>query len=637
MNKFIFPISLLISAVLLAGCVSLAGDIKPPADYVPPVQLPAAATAVVYPSAPPDPVNGQKVFAEQCAACHGDAGKGNGQITTGGSSIVLSDVNVLHSAVPQTWFGLISNGSSDGKMPGFSSKLDEASRWDLISYLFSLENTPEQMAAGAEVYLTVCSQCHGENGKGDGPKASSVSVTPSNFTDQSVMAAISNQDMVNIVVNGLGNDMPAFGNMLSDDKKWAVANYIRSIAYKPVEQSGTGITEQTPIPVGTTSVETTPTSENVGGVGVTATPGIRIVDVTGKITNNSGAAVPAGMKVTLQSYDNMVPSVSSETIARSDGSFSFPQQEVPNGRIFIASVEYNGQQFSSQPSMHPGGTVDETQNVIDLPIQIYEATTDRTVVKADRLHVFLDFTNPGIVQVVELYLISNTSNQVLVADKTGGGVLDYALPAGAQNLQFQDSILGERYLQTDTGFSDTVPVRPGTSSHQVLFAYDLPYTKKAQINLPISVNVDAISVMIPTEGIKLKSELLTDGGVKSNQGMNFHLFTGSNLKAGSTLDMTVSGTVGTSTGSTSKVQVNPILFGAGVLLLVVSGVGLFFYRKQKSTNDLPAENVDSELIDPDSIMDEIIALDDLHKEGKLKDEIYTARRDELKKRLKSIK
>ncbi len=633
MKKLFFTLLFLPIILLLSACdMSLAGDIKPPPDYTPPAALPPAATAVAYPLVPPDPARGEIVYTEYCTPCHGDSGNGAGKNAGNASTspTALSHADILHNAIPQNWFSVISKGSPNGSMPGFASKLDDRSRWDVISYLFSLENTPEQMAAGAEIFFSVCSQCHGENGQGNGPQASSVQVPPIDFTNQSVMAAISNQDMVNVIVNGLGDSMPAFGNMLSDDKKWAVVSFIRSLSYKPVERAVSPVPE-----VATTQdVEATP-AVSVNGE-VTATPGLRMVDITGKVTNDSGTPLPTGLKVSLIAFDNMQPTTTSETIANSDGSYEFKDVEMPAGRIYIASVEYNGQQFTSEPPMHTGATIDETQDVLDLPINVYDSTTDKNVVKADRLHIFLDFSSPGIVQVVELYLISNTSNQVLVSDKPEGGILEFSLPNGAQTLQFQDSVLGERYLQTETGFADTVPVKPGVSTDQVLFAFDLPYTKKAQISLPISINVDSVSAMIPIEGIKLKSSQLVDGGVRNNQGMNFRLFTGESLKAGSTLDMTVSGTTAVQSTSTSNVKVDPVLFSAGVLLLAISGVGLYFYQKQRKNTPKAEEAADPNLMDKESIMDAIIALDSLHKEGKLKDDIYTARREELKNRLKSL-
>lgn len=637
MKKFVFPVLLLTLA--LSGCdLSLAGDIKPPADYTPPAALPPAATAVAFPLVPPDPANGEKVYVEFCLPCHGDAGNGAGRNAgnTTTSPTALSQADLINNAIPQSWFEVISKGSVNGSMPGFESKLDDRSRWDSISYLFSLKNTHEQMAAGAEIFISVCSQCHGENGQGNGPEASTVRVPPADFTDQSVMAAISNQDMVNVLVNGLGDSMPAFGNMLSDDKRWAVTNYIRSLSFKPGEQTilPAGSATLVPTASSTLDAERTP-SVVIDGV-VTDTPVLRVVDVTGKVTNDSGTPLPAGLKVTLQIFDNMLPSDTLETVINADGSYVFTNLETPTGRIYITLVEYNGQQFASQPSTIPGVAEDTSLKVIDLPIHFYESTTDKSVAKADRLHIFLDFTNPGFVQVVELYLISNTSDKVLVSDDPGAGILEFSVPEGAQTLQFQDSIMGERYLQTEKGFADTIPVKPGVSTGQVLFAFDLPYTKKMQLSLPISINVDSVSAMIPIEGIKLKSDQLVDGGTRTNQGMNFRLFTGENLKAGSTLDLTISGTTASSTTTTSKVKINPALFGAGVLLLAISGVGLYFYQKQKVIKKGAEEATDANPGDKESIIDAIIALDNLHKEGKLQDDIYTARREELKTRLKSL-
>jgi hypothetical protein len=287
--------------------------------------------------------------------------------------------------------------------------------------------------------------------------------------------------------------------------------------------------------------------------------------------------------------------------------------------------------------MHPGDIVDETQKVIDLPIPIYESTTDKTVVSADRMHVFFDFSSPGIIQVVELFLISNNSSQVLVSATPNQGVLDFSLPTGAANLQFQDSVIGERYLQTETGFADTVPVNPGVATHQVLFAFDLPYTKKLALELPVPMKVDSVNVMVPVDGIKLKSEQLSDGGIQDNQGVKFRLFTGSNLSSGSTLNMTLSGSTPTSQSSTdSKIKINPILFGAGIFLFALSGVGLYFYQKQKTPSVDQNASGNSTAEDKESIMDAIIVLDNLYKEGKLKEDIYSIRREELKNKLKSL-
>jgi hypothetical protein len=286
--------------------------------------------------------------------------------------------------------------------------------------------------------------------------------------------------------------------------------------------------------------------------------------------------------------------------------------------------------------MHPGASIDESQSVIDLPIHIYESTTDTSVVSAEKMHIFFDFSSPGIVQVVELFLISNNSNLVLVADEVGQGILEFPLPEGAVNLQFQDSVLGDRYLATESGFADTIPIKPGESVYQVLFAFDIPYTKKTQLDLPVPIEVKTVSAMFPVDGIKVISEQLIDAGVKSNQGMEFRLFTGSNFSTGSKLEITMSGTIAEEGSKSENGKVNYLLLGAGVFLFALSLAGYVIYQKQKGAEPESLDDTAAGLDDKESVIDAIIALDSLHKEGKLGKDIYQSRRNELKNRLKSL-
>ncbi|MBA4419579.1 MAG: hypothetical protein C0391_00330 [Anaerolinea sp.] len=615
--------------VLLTGCnTSLAGDIKPPADYTPPAVLPPAATAVVYPLVPPDPVAGETVYAEYCASCHGEKGNGVGQKAgnSASSPAALAHPETLRNAIPQDWFAVIKDGS--GSMPGFATKLDDRANWNVVAYLLSMENTLEQMSIGAEIFYAVCSQCHGVGGNGNGKRATTLAVTPADFTDLSLMSAISNQGMEDILSGGIGEAMPAFGNMLSEDERWAAIGYIRSLSFAPVAMANDStVVDDTPDPDAPINVEVTPILET--------TPVVKLVTITGRIINDSSNTGSSGLKVTLLIFDNMQQSSSLDTIADKNGEFRFEGVEMPTGRIFIASVDYGGQSFSSQPSMHPGVVVDETQTELDLPVHIYDATTDVSVVSADRLHIFMDFRSPGIVQVVALYLISNHSDQVVTASTPGEGVLEFKLPEGAANLQFQDSELGGRYIATEQGFADTAPVMPGEASHQVLFMFDLPYTSRLKLSMPVSINIESINVMIPVGNIKLKSSQLEDAGMRENQGMSFNLFTGGAVAAGGSLEITVTGKSGTQNTTDSQGKVNPILLGPGIFLLAACGVGLYFYQQGKKPV-AEGEMADTNLKDKESVMDAIIALDLLHNEGKIMNGVYQIRREELKNKLKGM-
>jgi len=624
--------TIILVGMLLTGCTaSLAGDIKPPEGLAAPVIEPPVATAVTYPLVPPSIVAGEAVYSQYCASCHGELGNGAGQSASSSTSspAALAHPSNLQSAIPQEWFEITKTGS--GSMPGFSTKLDDRQIWDAVAYLLSMENTPERIISGREIYAAICSQCHGETGKGDGELASGLTIPPTDFTNQSVMASISNQGMVDIVTNGRSEVMPAFGNMFTEDEKWAAVTYIRTLAYADVV-----IPEVTPAAAAATLEPDAQIVPQATPEGV-ATEGVKLVSIHGEIIHDSGGQIPPNSVVTLLIFDNMNQTGELQTTTDALGLYQFENVEMPSGRIFITSVDYGGQSFSSQPSMHPGVVEDEFQTTFDLPIHVYDGTTDVSVVSADRLHLFMDFNTPGIVQVIELYVISNHSNQVLTAVEPGGAVLSFQLPDGAENLLFQDSELGERYLAIEGGFADTNPVLPGEASHQVLFMFDLPYTNRLKVSLPVSIPVESVNVMLPEGNIKLKSSQLVDGGIRQSQGMNFTLFTGDSIMAGGTLDLEISGkNAATSSEIPTTDRVNPILLGGGLLLLTLTAVGFYFFEMKKKNQAVEVKAVENNLPDQNAVIDAIIALDTLFAEGKITKAAYQARRSQLKEQLKEM-
>ena len=66
-----------------------------------------------------DLVAGRKIFAENCAACHGDAGKGNQEV----GAPNLTDKIWLYGSDEGTIIETITNGRA-GVMPAWSGRLD---------------------------------------------------------------------------------------------------------------------------------------------------------------------------------------------------------------------------------------------------------------------------------------------------------------------------------------------------------------------------------------------------------------------------------------------------------------------------------------------------------------------------------
>lgn len=86
---------------------------------------------------------GKELFLKQCAACHGQGGKGDGPAAAGLSTPPANFLDLEHSAIygPGEKFWLIGNGSPATGMPGFASQLVPLDRWHLVNYILSLQGS----------------------------------------------------------------------------------------------------------------------------------------------------------------------------------------------------------------------------------------------------------------------------------------------------------------------------------------------------------------------------------------------------------------------------------------------------------------------------------------------------------------
>lgn len=79
------------------------------------------------------PTAGGKIFAEHCAQCHGEDAEGK----MGKHYRPNLHAERVKQATPGELFWLLTNGSQKNGMPSWS-KLPDAQRWQLISFLKSL-------------------------------------------------------------------------------------------------------------------------------------------------------------------------------------------------------------------------------------------------------------------------------------------------------------------------------------------------------------------------------------------------------------------------------------------------------------------------------------------------------------------
>jgi mono/diheme cytochrome c family protein len=87
-------------------------------------------------------------------------------------------------------------------------------------------------AATKSLFNEKCAKCHGESGKGDGPKAKTLKKKPMDYTDKAKMAKLTDEELLKVTREGK-KPMPAYGsgrNQLTDQQITDLIAYIRTFS-----------------------------------------------------------------------------------------------------------------------------------------------------------------------------------------------------------------------------------------------------------------------------------------------------------------------------------------------------------------------------------------------------------------------
>ncbi|MFQ5399511.1 MAG: copper resistance protein CopC [Anaerolineae bacterium] len=88
----------------------------------------------------------------------------------------------------------------------------------------------DSIAAGEGLYRINCIPCHGVTGAGDGPVGRTLNPPPANLTIHTAPGVHPDGRLYNWVTAGVpGSVMPAFGKTLTDEERWHIVNYIRTL------------------------------------------------------------------------------------------------------------------------------------------------------------------------------------------------------------------------------------------------------------------------------------------------------------------------------------------------------------------------------------------------------------------------
>ena len=621
--------SLIILTTLLSACnLTLAEDVTPPPGYIPPTPLP---TLAAYPAHAPSVENGAAIYIEKCSPCHGETGLGDGEqgIQLGVTVRAFGLPEIARPASPAQYYTAVTRGNIERFMPPFAS-LNDQQRWDVVSYVLTLHTTPEQIAKGRELFEAKC-DCSTDF-----------------FKNQEKMSAMSAVELARLIRNG-SDELPAFGANFSDDDLWAVAAYLRTLSFNtaPLAQATVAPVTQTSVAsdAGTPSAEGTPIGTVQAAAEGAETQVIQkgFGTISGTVENKSGAQLPSDLTITLRGYDHggADPSAGPQEIltqpgiANADGTFSFENIELPEGRIFLVDADYSGINLQSDFVIVEAGQTSLTVP----PIFLYELTKDSSSLVIDELHLFIQPKADAAYEVLALYNFRNAGDTVVVVEMAEQQEIPFLkFPGGSEGIGYEAVQDSAPFISMDSGFA----LAPNAQPYGILAFSSVAKQEETTVTQEFSLPASVVRIFIP-DGMDVKGDNITADSPQDIQGVVYQSYLANDIKAGGALTFKLTGAPkvaeATDTNTTTSSN-NTILIGAGGLglALIVAGVWMYWRDRNRvqETDEEDDDNEEEEFESPEEVMDAILALDDLYRARKISEEAYQKRRTELKEILKEM-
>ncbi|MEM7111677.1 MAG: cytochrome c [Chloroflexota bacterium] len=548
------------------------------------------------PATPPDAATGITIYENRCANCHGPQGGGDGELAPNlqNAPTAFADPAWRETAVPADLFDTITNGRLTSFMPPFgpdtSDPISEANRWDLVATLYSLSTPPEAIERGAVFYQENCLACHGASGSDE---------ATADLTSLNYWFNRSNATVQEAAMNAAAHDFTL------EPTAWQEAiDYSRTFSYQFADL----FAPAAPIDAAT---------------------------ISGQIFNGATNETVTELEVSLRAFTRDLDEALTLTeMVDENGRFTFDLTLIPPDWVYIVSTDYNETRFSSEVDQ-----LNPNQPTLEMPIIVYDATTDETAVGIDQIHIIAEFIGDKL-RINELYIFNNRAAAVFTG-KTGNvadGTVEITLPAGAENIAFQrafqslDSFIpASEMIQTETGWADTLPLRPGRGSLSLLAQYELPYEADLTLAHPLRYDTNQATLSLPDVGAVVANEGWAEQAPQVLDSGTFLNYVHPGLTAGNALTLELNGRPGLvldAEGNNTLVRdTNQELLVGGIGLLLVVGTAVFLLRQWQQPTILDTR---------DDLLQAIATLDDAYDAGSVPDGRYQRQRAELKGRLVAI-
>src|ERR1700674_2387349 len=216
---------------------------------------------------------GKQLYYRYCWGCHGFRGDGNGENAPYLNILPRNFVAATFKCrstptgtlpTDEDLFNAMTRGFNNSNMPSWIT-LTAQNRANLIAFIktfsprWKTDKPGDPISVPAEPALTLqsiqhgkelftkleCWKCHGPEGRGDGPSASTLTdsndqpIRPYNFAAGSrFKCGATNHDLYKIFMTGLdGTPMPSFADVIKPEDAWDLVHYLRTlqVAHKSPE------------------------------------------------------------------------------------------------------------------------------------------------------------------------------------------------------------------------------------------------------------------------------------------------------------------------------------------------------------------------------------------------------------------
>ena len=289
----------------------------------------------------------------------------------------------------------------------------------------------------------------------------------------------------------------------------------------------------------------------------------------------NGGAVPAGLSITLHSFDGQTLMGTFTTTADAQGGFQFAAVPFTPGRQFLATTSYQGVTYASQV-----GVFDAASGSLTSPCLSMMPRPTPAALSVDQVHMFLEFNSPNTLTVGQLFIFSNNGDRAY--DSSPDHPLNFSLPPGATNLNVQNAQQGQSLLPHRHGFSLVWSVPPGQGSTQILFSFDLPYPDKVDVPADDRLSGEQCERAGLGPGRAGVGHEPAKPGPAEFPGPVVPEFVQRRSGAGANLSLSVEGKAGTGATAPNGVlnsTTGTLAIGMGAVVVVLGGIGVWFYRR----------------------------------------------------------